>query len=184
MLGRPPWRPPIRASRSCCGWPGRAGLRRGEVARVHTRDLLEGADGALLLVHGKGDKERVVPIADELGESIRHGAAGHTAGASRDGWLFPNGAGGHLTPWHVGNLVVRVLPDNWTMHTLRHRFASRAYRGTRNLRAVQKLLGHESIATTERYVNPRELHQTGALPQVAWRVGDGNGPTTSGRHAA
>lgn len=49
------------------------------------------------------------------------------------------------------DLVVRVLPDGWTMHTLRHRFSSRAYRGTRNLRAVQMLLGHSSIATTERY---------------------------------
>jgi site-specific recombinase XerD len=46
---------------------------------------------------------------------------------------------------------VRVLPGEWTMHTLRHRFSSRAYRGARNLRAVQMLLGHSSIATTERY---------------------------------
>jgi site-specific recombinase XerD len=67
------------------------------------------------------------------------------------GWLFPNGSGGHLSPWMVGQLVARVLPAQWTMHTLRHRFASRAYRGTRNLRAVQVLLGHASIATTERY---------------------------------
>jgi site-specific recombinase XerD len=51
----------------------------------------------------------------------------------------------------VGQLVVRALLDGWTMHTLRHRFSSRAYRGTRNLRAVQVLLGHASIATTERY---------------------------------
>jgi hypothetical protein len=37
---------------------------------------------------------------------------------------------------------------------------------------------------TRRYYNPRELHQMGALAQVAWRAGCGNGPTTSGRHAA
>jgi site-specific recombinase XerD len=48
-------------------------------------------------------------------------------------------------------MVSRVLPDGLTMHTLRHRFASKAYRGTRNLRAVQQLLGHATIATTERY---------------------------------
>jgi integrase len=68
------------------------------------------------------------------------------------GWLFPTGFGGHLTPDAVGRLVSRVLPDGWTMHTLRHRFATRGYRGTHNLRAVQMLLGHASIATTERYL--------------------------------
>jgi integrase/recombinase XerC len=122
-----------------------AGLRRGEVARVHNRDLLEGGSGAQLLVHGKGGQERVVPISDSLAEGLRSqiGASG--------GWLFPNGQGSHLSPWMVGRLVADVLPDHWTMHTLRHRFASRAYRGTRSLRAVQTLLGHASIATTERY---------------------------------
>jgi site-specific recombinase XerC len=43
------------------------------------------------------------------------------------------------------------MPEGYTMHTLRHRFGTRAYRGSRNLRAVQELLGHASIATTERY---------------------------------
>jgi integrase/recombinase XerC len=48
--------------------------------------------------------------------------------------------------------VRQVLPEPWTMHTLRHRFYSRAYRGSRNLRAVQVLMGHSSLATTERYL--------------------------------
>jgi integrase len=141
---------------------GEAGLRRGEVARVSTRDLLEGSGGAQLLVHGKGDKERVVPISDSLAALLRQGAAGHTPGAPVSGWLFPNGHGEHLTPYYVGTLVQRVLPDGWTMHTLRHRFSSRAYRGTRNLRAVQMLLGHQSIATTERYcaVDDSEIRAT------------------------
>lgn len=130
-----------------------AGLRRGEIAQVSTRDLIEGVGGAQLLVHGKGNKERVVPISDALAAELRRGAAGHTPDAPSTGWLFPNGWGdGYLTPRYVGTLVTDALPDHWTTHTLRHRFSSRAYRATRNLRAVQKLLGHESIATTERYV--------------------------------
>lgn len=126
---------------------GEAGLRRGEVARVHHRDLVENAGGWSLLVHGKGDKKRLVPISDSLADGMRQAHALCPAG----GWLFPNGVGGHLTAGMVGELVSRALPDRWTMHTLRHRFATRAYRGTRNLRAVQTLLGHSSIATTERY---------------------------------
>jgi integrase len=130
---------------------GEAGLRRGEIARVHTRDLLDGVDGAQLVVHGKGDKQRVVPLGDSLAELIRQGAAGHSPGWPSSGWLFPSVDGDHLSPWWVGDLVKRALPDQWTCHTLRHRFASRAFRGSRNLRAVQMLLGHESISTTERY---------------------------------
>ena len=139
---------------------GEAGLRRAEVARVRTQDLLEGLDGAQLLVHGKGGKPRVVPISDSLADAIRAGAAGHSPGMPEKGWLFPRWPeGGHLTPMYVGWMVAGVLPDGWTMHSLRHRFASRAYRGTRNLRAVQVLLGHASIATTERYtaVNDDEI---------------------------
>jgi integrase len=127
---------------------GEAGLRRAEVAQVHHRDLSAGLDGASLLVHGKGGKLRVVPISESLAAALR---AAHTPGMPEDSWLFPTGLGGHLSPDVVGRLVARALPDGWTMHTLRHRFGTRAYRGTRNLRAVQVLLGHESIATTERY---------------------------------
>jgi integrase/recombinase XerC len=68
-------------------------------------------------VRGKGSKERVVPISDSLAESIRLGAAGHTPGAPTDGWLFPNTTGGHLTAYHVGQLVAHLLPGEWTMHT-------------------------------------------------------------------
>ena len=129
-----------------------AGLRRGEVAQVHTQDLVDGISGAQLLVHGKGGKKRIIPINDSLAGAIRAGAAGHTPGTSPQGWLFPNGTGGHLSVYHVGDLVRQVLPEPWTMHALRHRFASRCYRASRNLRAVQVLMGHASIATTERYL--------------------------------
>ncbi|ARG95769.1 tyrosine-type recombinase/integrase, partial [Mycobacterium kansasii] len=119
---------------------GEAGLRRAEIAQVHTADLM---DGGALLGHGKGGKNRVVPISTYLVALIRQAPAG---------WLFPNTPDRHLTPEHVGKIISRALPDNWTAHTLRHRMASRAFRGSRNIRAVQALLGHESILTTQRYV--------------------------------
>lgn len=128
-----------------------AGLRRSEVARVHTRDLLDGVGGAQLVVHGKGGKKRMVPLSADLAAIVAAGAKGHTPNMPTSGWLFPDGFGNHLTPEYLGVLASRVLPQGYSIHKLRHRYASRAYRGTRNLRAVQTLLGHASIATTERY---------------------------------
>src|SRR6201997_3865972 len=129
-----------------------AGMRRGEVACVHTRDVLDGIDGARLVVHGKGGRGRVVPISDSLADAIRAGAAGHTPGAPASGYLFPRWrADEHVSAQYVGELVAAALPEQWTMHCLRHRYATRAYPRHRNLRAVQVLLGHASIVTTERY---------------------------------
>lgn len=128
-----------------------AGLRRAEIAQVHTDDLNEGFDGYVLIVRGKGDKPRTIPITDELAELVAAGAAGHTPGAPAAGWLFPGDDAGHLSPRWVGKLCGAAMPAGWTLHKLRHRFATRAYRGTRNLRAVQTLLGHASVATTEIY---------------------------------
>lgn len=128
-----------------------AGLRRAEVAQVHDDDL--DTIGPRLLVHGKGARDRVIPISEELAGQIAAGPRGHSPGdRSTSGYLFPNYSGGHLAPITVGLLITDVLPEGWTMHTLRHRFATRAYRATRNLRAVQMLLGHASVATTQRYL--------------------------------
>lgn len=124
-----------------------AGLRRAEIAQVHRRDLRSGPQ---LLVHGKGSRERVVPITDALAELIAAGAAGYGGGVS-NGWLFPSDRGGHISPSWVGMLCSAALGPGTTLHQLRHMFASKAYRGTRNLRAVQGLLGHANVAITERY---------------------------------
>ncbi|ORV83485.1 integrase [Mycobacterium interjectum] len=134
-----------------------AGLRRGEVAAVHARDVI---DGPSLLVHGKGGKQRVVPLSDDLAAAIR----------ATDGWLFPSRKGdGHLTAPEVGHLVTEVMPAGWTMHTLRHRFATRVYRGSRNIRAVQELLGHTSVLTTQRYtaVDDSEIRAAAASAWAA-----------------
>ena len=130
---------------------GELGLRRAEVSRVHTRDLRHTPSGAQLLVHGKGARQRILPVSGDLAAKIAAGPSGYSPGAGDSGWLFPSSRGGHLAPPTVGTLCSQALPSIWTAHKARHRFASAAYRGTRNIRAVQEMLGHSNLAITERY---------------------------------
>ena len=132
-----------------------AGLRAGEIACVHRDDVI---DGDWLLVHGKGGKQRTVPLLnDELVEAI----------ASAPGWLFPNGRGSHLTANHVSKLIARAMPEGWTAHTLRHRFGTRVYAGSRDLLATSRLLGHSSPKTTLTYVQMPEDHLREAVAAAA-----------------
>jgi integrase len=75
-------------------------------------------------------------------------------------------------------------PIAFSPHDFRRVFLTDVVRNGLPIHIAAQLAGHDDLNTTRRYANPRELHQMGALPQVAWRVGYGNGPTTSGRHAA
>lgn len=119
------------------------GLRRGEVARSHSRDVIQDLLGYTLIVHGKGGKQRLVPIPDSLAYTLRQRGTG---------FFFPGQDGGHLSPAWIGKLVARALPDGVTMHMLRHRFATRAYAATGDILSVQVLLGHSSPDTTIRYI--------------------------------
>ncbi|MFD6394389.1 tyrosine-type recombinase/integrase [Nocardia sp. NPDC060259] len=119
------------------------GMRRGEVSRVHSNDLIQALDGWSLIVHGKGGKERVIPLPDTLAAELR---------ALPYGYAFPGNDGGHLSADWVGKLIGRLMPGVWTMHTLRHRFGTLAYSVDRDILVVQALLGHASPVTTRRYV--------------------------------
>lgn len=123
---------------------GVCGLRRGEIARVRREDVVPDLVGYSLLIHGKGGHMRLVPLPDHLTRTLLE---------QPPGWVFPSpgGGGGPLTPAHVGKIVSRLLPEGWTCHTLRHRCATVAYAETRDLRAVQELLGHAKPETTARY---------------------------------
>lgn len=141
---------------------GEAGLRRAEVARTHSDDLIRDLHGWSLLVHGKGGRQRVVPLTDRLANELRTYCQG--------GYLFPGQVDGHISPGWVGTVISRLMPPGWTMHKLRHRFATRGYAGTGNLRAVQEALGHASVATTQRYtaVSPREVRSVAEAAGVNW----------------
>lgn len=119
------------------------GLRRAEVAQGHARDLIEDLAGWSLVVHGKGGKQRVVPLMDDLAAELR---------ALGPGYFFPGRDNGHLSARWVGKLITRLMDEGWTMHTLRHAFATRARDEGVDLFELQEILGHASVDTTRRYV--------------------------------
>jgi len=130
-----------------------AGLRRAEIAALHSRDVL----GDTLRVKGKGGKVRTIPAHPDLLAALD----------GRRGYIFPGEIDGHLSADWVGKRMKRALGDGWTAHSLRHRFATRAYAGERDLLTVQQLLGHSSVATTQRYTQVPDDALRRAIANVA-----------------
>lgn len=135
------------------------GLRRAEVAGLHSRDLTTDAAGRTwLTVRGKGERTRRLPLGVGLASQLRQRPAGYT---------FPGQLNGHLSPHYVGNRVTALLPAGVTMHALRHRFATQAYGINRDVFTVQRLLGHASPATTQRYVQTHDDTLSALVDAVA-----------------
>lgn len=133
------------------------GLRRAEIAQVNSRDMMDDLLGRSLIVHGKGDKQRIVPLPDDLADSIE----------TCHGWLFPGRWSGHVEASYIGKHVARLLGHGWTAHSLRHRYATTTYAATHDLYLVSKLLGHESMETTQRYVAMPDARLRCALSAVS-----------------
>lgn len=132
------------------------GLRRGEIARVNSRDVMDDLLGRSLVVTGKGDKQRIVPLPDDLADEIQ----------SHAGWLFPGRWTGHVEQSYVNRHISRLLPDGWGCHSLRHRYATVTYQATHDLLLVSKLLGHASVETTQIYVALPDSRLRAALGAV------------------
>ncbi|WP_323188835.1 tyrosine-type recombinase/integrase [Brachybacterium halotolerans] len=129
-----------------------AGLRRAEIARIHRDDITPDLLGHSLLVHGKGRRERCVPLSEPVYDALARQLHDLPPGTL---WLFPSigrHADTHLQPIRIGELVNDALPGTWTTHSLRHRFATAAYRDSRDLLLVQNLLGHSKPETTAMYI--------------------------------
>jgi len=135
-----------------------SGLRVSETTGL-TLDRVD-LDRGRVLVLGKGSKEREVPLSDPavdaLARWLRHGRP-VLAGGTRSRWLFLNRRGGALGVRDIRRLVGRYGRTSSgrrvTPHTLRHSFATHLLEGGADIRAVQELLGHASVATTQRYTH-------------------------------
>jgi integrase/recombinase XerC len=140
-----------------------SGLRIGELVALNLPEVDLG-DG-LLRVRGKGRKERIVPVGRKAQEALRAylDARGEPPPRSAKGpreseALFLNHRGGRITTRSVSRIVLRHLMASGlgkkiTPHGLRHSFATHLLNAGADLRAIQELLGHARLSTTQRYTH-------------------------------
>lgn len=133
------------------------GARISELINLDLDDLV---DPTLVRLFGKGSKERIVPVGGYAQRALqaylvrtRPGLVGQGKGTPA---LFLNQRGGRLSrqsAWSIINEAARVaeLPGEISPHTLRHSFATHLLEGGADVRVVQELLGHSSVATTQIY---------------------------------
>jgi integrase/recombinase XerC len=134
-----------------------SGLRIAEALALDVRDApLPGGEGGLRVL-GKGSKQRIVPVLPAARQAIAEWLALHPC-ATPDAPLFVGARGGRLDA-AVAQRVLRHyrrlagLPEHATPHALRHSFATHLLEGGADLRAIQELLGHASLSTTQRYTS-------------------------------
>lgn len=136
------------------------GLRISEALGL---TLGEAPSGEVLVVTGKGRKQRHVPVLPAVRDAIADYLAACPFPLSKDGPLFVGARGGPLNPRLVQRQMQTLrgmlgLPETATPHALRHSFATHLLGGGGDLRAIQELLGHASLSTTQRYTKVEPEH--------------------------
>jgi len=142
-----------------------AGLRVSELTGLNVVDMDQ--KDQMLRVRGKGNKERIVPYGGKAAQAMQRywpvrqellrECAEHSRHASVEA-VFLNYRGRRLTQRSVGRIVkkyVRLANTNWDLHphSLRHAFATHLLADGADLRAIQELLGHQSLSTTQKYTH-------------------------------
>ena len=112
------------------------GLRRSELACLHRDQLRDG----WLTIPGKGGRVRRIPVPPDVERHILRSP----------GWVFPSCSGRHVAPIYLATLMRKET--GISPHMLRRYYATRVYQSGHDVHAVQHLLGHSSIDTTERYL--------------------------------
>jgi integrase/recombinase XerD len=130
-----------------------SGLRASELVSLPRRALA--ADRPFLILKGKGARERLVPISDRARAAVAQWLAHVPADSA---WLFPSGKS-HLSRIRLYQLVkalaaaAGIAPQRVSPHVLRHAFATHLLEGGADLRALQTMLGHADIGTTQIYTH-------------------------------
>ena len=135
------------------------GLRVSELVTLRLSDLY--LDDHFIRVVGKGRKERLVPISESAAEQLRlwfDDRCRMDIKPGEEDYVFLNRRGAHLTRTMILIMVKRLgaeagIQKTISPHTLRHSFATALLEGGADLRAIQAMLGHESIGTTEIYTH-------------------------------
>ena len=133
-----------------------SGLRISEALGLKRRDVPAPGEGDVLVVTGKGNKTRMVPVLQNVLGLIQDYAAMCPYPLPPHGPVFVGARGGPLQPRIIQLTMARLrgalgLPDSATPHALRHSFATHLLSRGGDLRAIQELLGHASLSTTQIY---------------------------------
>ena len=133
-----------------------AGLRISEALSLNYGDFIT-ADN-FLKIKGKGNKERIIPLLPIVKENINAYIKAAAQNFKFEDALFIGARGDRLSPRIIQRQLQKIrnrlgLPDTVTPHALRHSFATHLLAQGTDLRSIQELLGHETLATTERYTD-------------------------------
>ena len=130
-----------------------SGLRATELVSLDVRAIV--SDRPYAILRGKGGKERMVPVSDRARMAVARWVDVRPAGTT---WLFPSGKS-HLSRVRLFQMIKELArdagipPERVSPHVLRHAFATHLLEGGADLRALQTMLGHADIATTEIYTH-------------------------------
>jgi len=135
-----------------------SGLRISEALALRRQDVPEPGAGDVIMVTGKGNKQRMVPLLRQVTELIAEYARLCPYRLAPERPLFVGARGGPLSPRIVQLVMARLrgalgLADTATPHALRHSFATHLLARGGDLRAIQELLGHASLSTTQKYTH-------------------------------
>jgi len=136
-----------------------SGVRVAELCSLDVGAL--DLDGGSMRVWGKGSRERLVPLGEPTVDALRRWLGLRHEVVTGDE-LFGNERGRRLTPRDVRRILDRRSPTPTHPHALRHTFATHLLDGGADLRAVQELLGHSDVSTTQRYTHVSRERLTAA----------------------